>query len=105
MNILEALKSRVHYPLSNNTFESIITQRWIDGTDEFTTEVANSNSFKGALADVLYEVVIVPNISEGGVSISYSDKKEILKRANSLYKEIGEQPKGEAKVQIQSFYD
>lgn len=102
MTIIEALKSGVHYPLSSNTFIRIATQRGIVN-DEFTTEVANSNSFKGALADLLYEIVIVPNISEGGVSISYSDKKVILDRANSLYLEIGEQTKGEARVQIQEF--
>lgn len=103
MTVLEALKSRVHYPLSGNTFESIATQRGIVTIDEFTTEVANSNSFKGALADLLYELVSVPNISEGGMSISFSEKKVILSRANSLYLEIGEQTKGEARVQIQPF--
>lgn len=103
MTILEALKSRVHYPLSDNTFQSIITFRGLVSADNFTKEIANSNSYKGALADLLYEIVIVPNISEGGVSISYSDKKVILDRANSLYLEIGEQTKGEARVQIQEF--
>ena len=103
MTILEALKSRVHYPLSGNTFESIATQRGIVTADEFTTEVANSKHFKGALADLLYELVAVPNISEGGVSISFAEKKYILSRANNLYNEIGEQSKGEAKVKIMPF--
>lgn len=103
MTILEALKSGVNYPLSSNTFIRIATQRGIVTIDEFTTEVANSNSFKGALADLLYELITVPNISEGGMSISFSEKKFILDRANSLYLEIGEQTKGQPKVQIQPF--
>lgn len=73
--------------------DSILTQRAIDPNAEFDINIANSSQYKGALADCYMVVYTMPNITEGGMSISYSDKSMFLKLANAIYKEIGEQDK------------
>lgn len=90
MTILEALKSKVKYPMTNNFYLSVLIERGLKDNDEYTSSVASSNEFKGARADCLIELIDTPNISEGGVSISLSDKASIVLVANKLYRDIKE---------------
>lgn len=96
MNILNALKSKVQYPLSDDTFNSILIDRELSGVDEYSKEIANSTLFKGALADSYMQVIICANVSEGGVSITLTESKEkqLLSMANVLYSAIGEKQQG-----------
>ena len=79
--ILEALRDEIHYPVRTGYLENRLIVRGLnkDGKD-----------FRGCVADCLVGLVTSPNISEGGVSISQSDKTSILKIANSIYTSIGE---------------
>jgi len=90
MTILEALKSKVQYPMPDNFYQSIMVGRSIQGETEFSAEISKSKEFIGAYADCLAGLVTYPNVSEGGVSISVSDSVSLLNIANSLYKSIGE---------------
>lgn len=89
--ILQALIDEVHYPFPIGMLENKLTCRRIDGESEFTPEVATSRAFKGVLADCLYALIEAPNISEADKSFSLSDKALILKKANALYAQIGEE--------------
>lgn len=61
-----------------------------------TKEVLDSVQFKGAMADCLRQIILYPaSISEGGVSISKTDRDSLLFLANRLYREIGEEPVSE----------
>ena len=91
MTILESLKSKVSYPLGEDTLNSILITRGLDAGAEFNVSIANSNSFKGAVADLYLQLVTVPNISEGGMSVSYGDKNVFLSLYRALKKEIGEE--------------
>lgn len=67
--------------------------RGIDPEAPVSPEIFSSESFSGAIADCLYALVIAPNISEAGMSVSLADRAIILRRANLLYKAIGEDEK------------
>ena len=92
--ILEAIVDEVHYPISSGNLENRLITRGLDSDTEFTTEIANSKEYKGALADCLISLVSAPNFTEGDVTISLSDKDKIIEMANRLYESIGEEGYG-----------
>lgn len=91
--IKQALLDEIHYPLRESFVENKMIFRGFDENGEFTFEVANSNEFKGCVADCLYSLIEAPNFSEADTSISLSDKQLILRKANAIYKAIGEEEK------------
>jgi len=97
--IKQALTDEIGYPLGEGAIENKIIARGLTGEEEFSQEVANSQSYKGALADCLYSLIDAPNVTEAGLSISLGDKALILNKVNSLRKEIGEASVGAPQVQ------
>lgn len=88
--ILQALKDEVHYKLSSGFFENRLLERGLSGDVECTADIFKSKPFKGAVADCLISLLSAPNFVEGDVQFSLTDKSNILKLANSIYKSIGE---------------
>lgn len=58
--------------------------------DEFTASIATSMEFNLAKADLFKSLVLMPNVSEGGVSISISDRRSLIGLANAIYRKYGE---------------
>lgn len=93
--ITQALIDEIHYPIPLGFVENKLIERQLSGDDEYSFEVAQSNEWKGALADCLYSLVQAVNLSESDKSIgtlSDKDKERLLVRINALYKAIGESP-------------
>lgn len=87
MTNLEALKAKLGYPISDNTAELALTLRGLTITDTFT---AGSQAFDLAYADSIITILTSPtSVSEGGYSISYSDRASLLSIANYLYARYG----------------
>lgn len=95
MTILEALKSKVSYPLPDNFFQSVLIERCLSGGDEFTMEVAGSKEFDLAKADAWIALVTASQVQEGNYSISLTDKSNMIKLANTIYNKYGEPLYGE----------
>ncbi|MBO6117373.1 MAG: hypothetical protein J6P44_02395 [Bacteroidales bacterium] len=91
MTILEALKAKVSYPLTEDTLNLLLIQRELNNDDEFDASVAKSNAFQGAVADLYMQLATVPNMSEGGMSVSFNDASRFISLANKIYKNIGEE--------------
>lgn len=93
LSTLDALKAQVQYPLPHNFFLSVAMKRGLDIYLDCTKEILESKGFKGAMADCLRQIILYPSsVSEGGMSISNTDKNSLLKMADRLYREIGEEP-------------
>lgn len=91
--VLQALRDEIHYPIPIGFVENKLIERQLDGYEEFSCEIAQSNEWKGALADCLYSLLQAVNYSESDKSIgtlSDKDKERLLVRINTLYKSIGE---------------
>lgn len=88
--ILQALKDELLYPVSEGFLMNKLIKRGLGGDDLFTAEIAQSKEFRGCVADCLIRIITAPNITEGGMSISNSDKDAMLKIANTIYGDIGE---------------
>lgn len=96
--IRQALIDQIHFPIDysgKGFIENTLIIRGLDGDDEFDAAVAKSNEWKGAVADCLYSIIVAPNFNEADKSVyMYEGEKElILKQANKLYEEIGEETK------------
>lgn len=91
--VLQALKDEVHYKLSSGFFENRLLERSLDGNEICTINILKSKPFKGAVADCLMSLIQMPNFTEGDVSLSLSDKDNILTLANGIYNSIGETEK------------
>ncbi len=93
--IKQALIDEIHYPISVGYVENKLIERQLNGEDEFSFDVAQTNGWKGALADCLYSLIQAVNLSESDKSIgtlSDKDKERLLVRINALYGAIGESP-------------
>ena len=83
MTILEAIKSTVAgYPLSDNTFYRVLTDRGLTAAATYT---GKSQDFELATADIYMTLASAANVSEGGFSVSISDKSAFLKQADAIY--------------------
>lgn len=92
--ILQALRDEVYYPINDGLLENKLIGRDLDPSEEFTRDILNSSSWKGALADTLLTLIQAVNVSEGDKSfgaLSDAQRKALIAKVNNLYKEIGEE--------------
>lgn len=90
MDVKTALLLSVSFPLAESQAEVMAVRRGLDFNELFTKEVANSPEYELTYADSLRLLVTQPNVSEGGVSVSVSDKETLIAIANSIYRKHGE---------------
>lgn len=90
MKIITALLNSLSFPLTQPQAEVIATSRGLDLQAEFTPQDATSKEFQLSKADAFRLAIVSPNVSEGGVSISYSDRKWMMSLANAIYSKYGE---------------
>lgn len=86
MTNLEAIKGKLNYPLTDNAFKLALADR--DLTDMAT--YAKCQAFDLAYADLIVMLITSPNVTEGGYSVSQSDKEMLLNLANGIYTKYGE---------------
>lgn len=88
MTNLEALKSvSLGYPVDANTLERILIDRGLTSAEDYA---GKSKAFDLAHADLLVSLITAASMSEGGFSVSVSEKSSILKVASGLYEKHGE---------------
>lgn len=89
MDVATALQSLVPYPLTENQIKVTAARRGLVLNQDFDN-VVGTKAFDLADADLIKLVVMHPNISEGGVSISLSDRKALIAEANRIYRQYDE---------------
>lgn len=91
--ISQALIDEVLFPIPLGYVENVCIKREIDGEGEFTSVIANSDQYKGAMADCLRSLIQAVNFAESDKSVGTltdNQREQIIKRANALYSELGE---------------
>jgi hypothetical protein len=83
MTNLQAIQSTVAgYPLSTDTFNRVLLDRGIPAAGAY---VGKSAAFELATADMYMILVTSANVSEGGFSVSVSEKAALKKLADTIY--------------------
>lgn len=90
MTVREALRNSFPFAVKDSQLEVIAASRGLVLNDDFDSFVSSGKSFELAKADVIRLAVMTPNISEGGVSISFSDRSGMISIANAIYGKYGE---------------
>lgn len=91
MNVGTAIRNSIPVPFEDEKIMLITMERGIDFNAEFTRSLATSKEFLLSKADALRMLLMMPNVSEGGVSISWSDRKHLAGVANRIYAKFGEE--------------
>lgn len=86
MTNLEALKAAVNYPISDANAELILIDRKLSKDSVYA---GISPDFELAKADALIFLCSGGNVSEGGYSVSVSEKQIMLKIASGIYEKHG----------------
>lgn len=95
MTIIESLKCISGYPIPLNTLKDFAENRELKPDGEADKEVRQSTGYRLAKADVLTWLSQAPNVSQGGMSYSFSetDRMNFRRQATTIYKECGDMPK------------
>jgi len=81
MTNLEAIKAKLNYPLSDNSFKVALQDRSLTSAGIYV----GGEAFDLAQADVINTLVTAPDTSEGGFAISLTEKQYLLKLADGIY--------------------
>lgn len=92
MNVLQSLRSLSSYPIPTATIEDVADGVGLDIDTELTQELRKDKRFKRAQARVYIFLSEAPNVSQGGISYSFSDeeRRSFRLRAESLLEQIGD---------------
>lgn len=96
MTVLQSLKSITAYPIPPATLQDIAEGCGLSVDADLTNEMRNTAEFRRAKAQVYVYLVTAPNISQNGVSFSFTsdERKFFRKAAKCLLAEIGDDISG-----------
>ena len=103
MTLLQAIKSRVNYPMSDQQAMEKLVGRNLDPDATYDSSVAAGQAFQLAYADTLRFIITMVNLSQGG-SITAQNMAGIRGTANAIYKKYGEELIGELGDQTPMVY-
>lgn len=75
MNVLDSLRSLNGYPIPVLTLELVAAGRGLDPEEEVTPALLRSASFMLAKADVLVWLSGAPDVTQEGISYSFTDEQ------------------------------
>ena len=92
MNVLQSLKSLSSYPIPTATVEDVAEGVGLKIDSEMSMELRNGKEYKRAKAGVFLFLSEAPNVTQGGISYSFSEseRKRFRDRANNILCELGE---------------
>lgn len=91
--VLQAIKDEVYYPINDGLIENKLISRGLDPCSDYSAAVAQTDAYKGALADTLFTLIQAVNVSEGDKSfgsLTDAQRRALLVQINKLYEAIGE---------------
>lgn len=96
MKCIDALKSLSNYPIPTRTIEMSALARGVDIESEASQSVLTSKGFRLTTADLAIWLSKAPNISQAGISYSFTDdeRRNFRRQAISIYNEYGEKVAG-----------
>jgi hypothetical protein len=80
--ILKSLKSKINFPLPEESYSTALIEAGLDGDAVYTKDLKKDVEL--CAAELILVVCTSGNVSEGGYSLSISDKKSLMS-ARSIY--------------------
>ena len=91
--IFESVKAMTNYPVGTAAIEELIEQQGLEPTETITKQTRNSSEYKRARANMYLLLSESPNISQGGITFSFStqERQAFINKAKSIFNEIGDE--------------
>lgn len=98
VTILQSLKGINAYPIPLYTLQDIADSRGLNLESDASMEVRALPGFRLAKADLLMWLSKAPNVTQAGISYSFTDndRANFRKQATAIYKDCGEAVPGAA---------
>lgn len=92
MTILQSLKSLSGYPIPQLSLENVCEELGLTADGEADVDLRQQPEFKQAKAQVYLLLAEAPDVSQGGITYSFSeeDKKQFRLQAQALLEEVGD---------------
>lgn len=92
MNVVQSLRSLSAYPIPSATLQDIAEGVGLCVEAELTQEVRHFSEFRRAQARVYLFLSEAPNVTQNGISYSFSDddRRRFKTRAESILDELGD---------------
>lgn len=88
MTNLEAIRNDIIYPLEDGKLEKALLDRGVEPAGAYSLLIKNLMEL--VRSDLYVKLVTAPNIQEGGIAISMTDKSNLMKIASAIYLKNGE---------------
>ena len=91
MNVLQSLAALSSYPIPTASLQNIAEEAGLDPDCEVVCSVRTGSDYKHAKALTYYFLSECPNVTQGGISYSFTDseKARLRAKADALMSEIG----------------
>ncbi len=98
MKTRDAVKALSGYPIPATAIDNIIDEAGLDAEADITKEVRMGYEYRKAKALVYAFLAEAPNVTQGGVSYTFSEdeRSRFAKKSNSILAELGEDEAGTA---------
>lgn len=95
MTIFDSLKALSGYPIPYELIQDAMEELELVN-QECTSEIRKSKEYKAAKAKIFRFLEVAPNVSQGGISYSFTDesRQRYRRMADKLEAEIGEEGGG-----------
>ncbi len=92
MNVAQSLRSLSAYPIPSATLQDIAEGVGLSADTDLTQELRRSSEFRRAQAGVYLFLSEAPNVTQNGISYSFSDddRRRFKTRAESILDELGD---------------
>ena len=100
MKASKALMSITNYPIPAPVIENIMDAAGLGSDTETSAEVRQSEPFRRATAGVYQYLAEAPNVSQAGISYSFSEdeRTRFAQRASNILAELGSDQETEVEV-------
>lgn len=100
MKASKALMSITNYPIPAPVIENIMDAAGLDGNTETNADVRQGVPFRRATAGVYQYLAEAPNVSQGGITYSFSEdeRTRFAQRAGNILAELGDDQNAEVEV-------
>ncbi len=100
MKASKALMSITNYPIPAPVIENIMDAAGLGSDTETSAEVRQSEPFRRATAGVYQYLAEAPNVSQAGISYSFSEdeRTRFAQRASNILAELGNDQETEVEV-------
>ena len=94
--IVRYLGSLSSYPIPQATLQNIALSVGLDTDKPLRHDVLNSRDMKKAMAKVYFWLSVAPNVSQGGISFSFTEeeRRRLRQQAQAILDELGEGDEG-----------